>query len=175
MTVRKLNSELRRLLTKTEALRAVANSFDPPDATSGKSKASELEEDDYLTLSTIHSAKGGEWKYVRVLNVVEGCIPSSKATNTPEEIEEERRLLYVAMTRAKQKLDLIVPVRYFTYQQSNGGDSHYYGAESRFIPKSVQRFFDRRNWQPRSGESMKPQPKRGPRIDVSGELIRFWR
>ena len=149
--------------------------LDPPDATSGKSKASLPEEDDYLILSTIHSAKGGEWRYVRVLNVVEGCIPSSKATSTAEEIEEERRLLYVAMTRAKRELDLIVPVRYFTRPQSNGGDGHYYGVESRFIPKSIHRFFDQRNWQPRSGPSIKPESKKGRALDVSAKIGRMWK
>ena len=60
-----------------------------------------LLDEDYLILSTIHSAKGQEWKSVFVLNVVDGCIPSDLGTGTTAEIEEERRLLYVAMTRAK--------------------------------------------------------------------------
>jgi superfamily I DNA/RNA helicase len=74
-------------------------------------------DEDYLILSTIHSAKGQEWKSVFVLNVVDGCIPSDRATGTSEEIEEERRLLYVAMTRAKDDLNLIVPQRFFTHGQ----------------------------------------------------------
>jgi DNA helicase II / ATP-dependent DNA helicase PcrA len=65
--------------------------LDPPDATSGRARAPILD-DEYTILSTIHSAKGQEWKIVRVLNVVDGCIPSDIATGTPEEIEEERRL-----------------------------------------------------------------------------------
>ena len=60
-----------------------------------------LLDEDYLILSTIHSAKGQEWKSVFVLNVVDGCIPSDLGAGTTAEIEEERRLLYVAMTRAK--------------------------------------------------------------------------
>jgi hypothetical protein len=56
-----------------------------------------------------------KWRIVRILNVVDGCIPSDRATSTSEEIEEERRLLYVAMTRAKDELDLIVPHRFFTH------------------------------------------------------------
>jgi DNA helicase-2/ATP-dependent DNA helicase PcrA len=74
--------------------------LDPPDATSDEAGAPLLD-DDYLILSTIHSAKGQEWTAVFVLNTVDGCIPSDLATGTTPEIEEERRLLYVAMTRAK--------------------------------------------------------------------------
>jgi DNA helicase-2/ATP-dependent DNA helicase PcrA len=65
-------------------------------------------DDDYLILSTIHSAKGQEWRSVHVLNVVDGCIPSDLSTGSAEEIEEARRLLYVAMTRAKYELHLSV-------------------------------------------------------------------
>ena len=82
--------------------------LDPPQATSDLAGAP-LQDEDYLILSTIHSAKGQEWRAVFVLNCVDGCIPSDLATGTPEEIEEERRLFYVAMTRAKDALHLIVP------------------------------------------------------------------
>ena len=68
--------------------------LDPPDATSDQAGVPVLDED-YLILSTIHSAKGQEWKSVFVLNVVDGCIPSDRGTGTAAEIEEERRLLYV--------------------------------------------------------------------------------
>jgi len=87
-----------------------------------------------------------EWRIVRILNVVDGCIPSDRATSTPEEIEEERRLLYVAMTRAKDELDLIVPQRFFTHQQAKLGDRHVYGSRRRFIPDSILGSFARRNW-----------------------------
>ena len=76
--------------------------LDPPDATSDQAGVPLLDED-YLILSTIHSAKGQEWKSVFVLNVVDGCIPSDLSAGTKAEIEEERRLLYVAMTRAKDQ------------------------------------------------------------------------
>ena len=76
----------------------------------------------YLILSTIHSAKGQEWKSVFVLNVVDGCIPSDLGTGASDEIEEERRLLYVAMTRAKDDLHLVVPQRFFTHGQNAQGD-----------------------------------------------------
>ncbi len=64
--------------------------LDPPDATSDQAGMPLLDED-YLILSTIHSAKGQEWKSVFVLNTVDGCIPSDLATGTTAEIEEERR------------------------------------------------------------------------------------
>ena len=99
-------------------------------------------DDDYLILSTIHSAKGQEWKAVHVLNVVDGCIPSDMATGSSEEIEEERRLLYVAMTRAKEDLDLISPQRFFVRQQSAYGDRHVYALRSRFIPDALTELFD---------------------------------
>ena len=99
--------------------------LDPPDATSDKAGTPSLD-DDYLILSTIHSAKGQEWKSVFILNCVDGCIPSDLATGTTEEIEEERRLLYVAMTRAKDHLHLIVPQRFYSHQQQNRGSHHMY-------------------------------------------------
>ena len=71
--------------------------LDPPDATSDEAGTPLLDED-YLVLSTIHSAKGQEWKSVLVLNVIDGCIPSDLGTGSRAEIDEERRLLYVAMT-----------------------------------------------------------------------------
>src|SRR6202008_296567 len=86
--------------------------LDPPSATSDKAGPPLLDED-YLILSTIHSAKGQEWKAVFVLNCVDGCIPSDLATESTAEIEEERRLLYVAMTRAKDHLHLVVPQRFY--------------------------------------------------------------
>ena len=78
--------------------------LDPPDATSGQAGVP-LKDEDYLILSTIHSAKGQEWKSVFILNAVDGCIPSDLGTGTNDEVEEERRLLYVAMTRAKRPAD----------------------------------------------------------------------
>ena len=111
--------------------------LDPPSATSDEAGPPLLRDEDYLILSTIHSAKGQEWKAVFVLNVVDGCIPSDMATGKTEEIEEERRLLYVAMTRAKDQLALIVPHRFYKHGQSRTGDQHLYASRSRFIPASV--------------------------------------
>ena len=112
--------------------------LDPPSATSDEAGAPLLDED-YLILSTIHSAKGQEWKCVFVLNVVDGCIPSDMSTGNAEDIEEERRLLYVAMTRAKDQLALIVPHRFYVHQQARGGDKHLYASRTRFIPGGHRR------------------------------------
>jgi DNA helicase-2/ATP-dependent DNA helicase PcrA len=119
--------------------------LDPPQATSDESGVPLLDED-YLILSTIHSAKGQEWRCVHVLNVVDGCIPSDMATGSTEELEEERRLLYVAMTRAREHLHLIVPHRFYVTQQSGGGDRHVYAARSRFITEAMAGQFERVTW-----------------------------
>ena len=81
-----------------------------------------LLDEDYLILSTLHSAKGQEWKSVFILNVVDGCMPSDLGTGTTAEMEEERRLLYVAMTRARDNLSFVMPQRFFTHGQDPQGD-----------------------------------------------------
>ena len=74
-----------------------------------------------------------------MLNVVDGCMPSDLGAGTSAEIEEERRLLYVAMTRAKDDLHLLVPQRFFTHGQHAKGDRHVYAARTRFIPSALLR------------------------------------
>jgi DNA helicase II / ATP-dependent DNA helicase PcrA len=115
--------------------------LDPPEATSDEAEAPHLDED-YLILSTIHSAKGQEWSAVYVLNVVDGCMPADMAAGSAEELEEERRLLYVAMTRARHHLQLLVPQRFFVTQQTARGDRHLWGGLSRFIPPQVAQHFE---------------------------------
>ena len=110
--------------------------LDPPDATSDRAGEPLLDED-YLILSTIHSAKGQEWKSVFILNAVDGCLPSDLAAGTSAEIEEERRLLYVAMTRARDHLHVIVPQRFFVHGQRSNGDRHMYASRTRFIPAAL--------------------------------------
>ncbi|MCS0612452.1 ATP-dependent helicase [Massilia kyonggiensis] len=119
--------------------------LDPPEATSDRAGPPLLDED-YLILSTIHSAKGQEWKAVHVLNVVDGCIPSDMATGSAEDIEEERRLLYVAMTRAKEHLHLIVPNRFFIKQQAQMGDRHVYAQRTRFVTPVMLKHFEECVW-----------------------------
>ncbi len=140
--------------------------LDPPDATSDEAGPPLLDED-YLILSTIHSAKGQEWKNVFVLNAVDGCIPSDLGTGSTAEIEEERRLLYVAMTRAKDDLHVIAPQRFFTHGQPAQGDRHVYAARTRFIPKHLLGAFRAhelaalRAGECRQGRARSPRRRRG--------------
>ena len=133
-------------------------------------------DEEYTILSTIHSAKGGEWQHVRVLNVVDGCIPSGKATRTSDEIEEELRVLHVAMTRTKDELDLIVPHRLFMHQQ-NGHDSGYVNSKiSRFIPNSIHHAFELKHWSEPGDEPRSSKSKwRLKRIDVASRVEEMWR
>src|SRR5439155_17154066 len=139
--------------------------LDPPDATSDQAGVPLLDED-YLILSTIHSAKGQEWKSVYTLNVVDGCMPSDLGTGTTAELEEERRLLYVAMTRAKDNLHLIVPQRFFVNGQHSRGDRHVYASRTRFIPDRLLQLFERQTWPVAPGEPGKATNGQTLRIDV---------
>ncbi|MDR5732503.1 ATP-dependent helicase [Caballeronia sp. LZ025] len=121
--------------------------LDPPDATSDESGVPLIDED-YLILSTIHSAKGQEWRNVFVLNGVDGCIPSDLGTGSEEELDEERRLLYVAMTRAKEDLHVIAPQRFYVHNQTNLGDRHVWAQRTRFIPPHLMPHFEAAAWPP---------------------------
>jgi DNA helicase-2/ATP-dependent DNA helicase PcrA len=147
--------------------------LDPPEAASGEAGSPHLDED-YLILSTVHSAKGQEWKAVFVLNVVDGCIPSDMATGSQDEIEEERRLLYVAMTRAKDRLTLLLPQRFYTHQQPRRGDRHVYAARSRFIPSGILDRFETGVW-PAAGRAASTGRPAGATVDVAARLRARWR
>jgi len=147
--------------------------LDPPQATSDESGVPLLDED-YLVLSTIHSAKGQEWRCVHMLNVVDGCIPSDMATGTTDEIEEERRLLYVAMTRAREQLHLIVPQRFYVTQQAGGGDRHVYAARSRFITEAMAQQFEHLTW-PEAAPSAPASQAAVPLLQVRARARAAWR
>jgi DNA helicase-2/ATP-dependent DNA helicase PcrA len=147
--------------------------LDPPDATSDQAGVPLLDED-YLILSTIHSAKGQEWRAVFMLNVVDGCIPSDLGTGTSQELEEERRLLYVAMTRARDSLALITPQRFFTHGQNAQGDRHIYAARSRFIPAKLLQFFETTAW-PRVSVTASERSAQQIRIDVGARMRSMWK
>ncbi|MBC7312694.1 MAG: ATP-dependent helicase, partial [Rhizobium sp.] len=147
--------------------------LDPPDATSDQAGVPLLDED-YLILSTIHSAKGQEWKSVFVLNCVDGCIPSDLAVGTTAEIEEERRLLYVAMTRAKDSLHLTVPQRFFTHGQNAQGDRHVYAARTRFIPATLLQFFESSAWPVAQPSASGTRDARQIRLDVGARMRSMW-
>jgi DNA helicase-2/ATP-dependent DNA helicase PcrA len=148
--------------------------LDPPSATSDESGVPSRDED-YLILSTIHSAKGQEWKSVFVMNVVDGCIPSDLGTGTSEDIEEERRLLYVAMTRAKDHLSLVVPNRFYVTQQARSGDKHLYAMRSRFIPSSITHLFDQQTWPRTVRAAHASMTSSGPAVDLSARMRGRWR
>jgi DNA helicase II / ATP-dependent DNA helicase PcrA len=148
--------------------------LDPPDATSDQAGVPLLDED-YLILSTIHSAKGQEWKSVYVLNVVDGCMPSDLGAGSSAELEEERRLLYVAMTRAKDHLHLAVPQRFFTHGQRSQGDRHVHASRTRFIPEKLFGLFERTNWPSASPSLAARSPIQGPRIDIGARVRGMWR
>jgi DNA helicase-2/ATP-dependent DNA helicase PcrA len=147
--------------------------LDPPDATSAEA-GPPGRDDDYLILSTIHSAKGREWTSVHVLNVVDGCIPSDMATGSTAEIEEERRLLYVAMTRAKDFLELMIPQRFFVHAQSAQGDRHVYASRSRFVAEAMLALFERAAW-PQAAEAAVPPPRTPAPVDVAARLRAMWK
>ncbi|WP_171579828.1 ATP-dependent helicase [Bradyrhizobium australiense] len=147
--------------------------LDPPDATSDRS-GPPLRDEDYLILSTIHSAKGQEWKSVYALNVVDGCMPSDLGAGTTAELEEERRLLYVAMTRAKDDLHLIVPQRFFVHGQAARGDRHVYASRTRFIPDHLVKLFDRQTW-PAANPAARSTPNQTVQIDIRERMRGMWR
>jgi DNA helicase-2/ATP-dependent DNA helicase PcrA len=147
--------------------------LDPPDATSDQSGPPLLDED-YLILSTIHSAKGQEWRSVHVLNVVDGCIPSDLGTGSTHELEEERRLLYVAMTRARDDLHLVVPQRFYPHQQRPNGDRHVYAQRSRFITKAMLGHFDDIYWPPLAPVGSAGATPVSVRLDVAAQMRGMW-
>jgi DNA helicase-2/ATP-dependent DNA helicase PcrA len=147
--------------------------LDPPDKTSDEA-GPPLRDEDYLILSTIHSAKGQEWRSVFVLNCVDGCIPSDLATGSSEEIEEERRLLYVAMTRAKDELALIVPQRFYVHGQPRYGDRSVFASRTRFLPPPLLKHFDRQTW-PEAQAEPERAPTDGPRVDLKARMRGMWR
>jgi DNA helicase-2/ATP-dependent DNA helicase PcrA len=147
--------------------------LDPPDATSDQSGVPSLDED-YLILSTIHSAKGQEWCSVHVLNVVDGCIPSDLGTGSTHELEEERRLLYVAITRAKDSLHLIVPQRFYPHQQTRHGDRHVYAQRTRFITRAMLEHFEDIFWPPPKAVVIEGLSPAVPATDIAAKMRGMW-
>jgi len=147
--------------------------LDPPEAL-GDLAGDPLIDEDYLILSTIHSAKGQEWDVVYILNVVDGCIPSDMATGSKEEIEEERRLLYVAMTRARDHLYLIQPHRFYTGTSRRNGDRHVYAPRTRFLPDAVLESFERVAAGGGEKEAAAEGGNNGAGVNVAAKLREMW-
>ncbi len=148
--------------------------LDPPASTADLAGKPFLEED-YLTLSTIHSAKGCEWTVVHIIHAADGMIPSDMAVEDEAGVDEERRLFYVAMTRAKDFLYVYFPLRYY-HTRFSMGDGHTYAQLTRFIPDSVRRLFEERT--AGSGDerdSDSPDADEAANVeDLSAWLNRLW-
>ena len=150
--------------------------LDPPQAT-GDESGDPLRDEDYLILSTVHSAKGQEWEQVYLINVVDGSFPSEFASDDPAKIDEERRLLYVAMTRARRGLELIAPLKFYVTQQRRYGERHVYGARSRFLTEALRACFEERSWpdpQARLSSVLQGVAESPPVIDVGAHLRGMW-
>jgi len=145
--------------------------LDPPQAT-GDLAGEPLRDEDWLVLSTVHSAKGQEWDAVYVIHVADGNFPNEYHTGSDAGIDEERRLLYVAMTRARDTLQLIEPLRFWVVQQRRLGDAHVYAARSRFLTGPVLRTMRRTG--PAPVPAAGPAPIAGrpaaPVVDVAARL-----
>lgn len=146
--------------------------LDPPSST-GDLAGPPLLDEDYLVLSTIHSAKGLEWDIVHIIHAADGMIPSDLATGSPDEIEEERRLLYVAMTRARDMLHVCFPLRY--YRRPRGvEDGHSYAQLTRFLPDHIQELFDRRTEHQAVDDATAPSTAAGSAAGVDEFLSALW-
>jgi DNA helicase-2/ATP-dependent DNA helicase PcrA len=167
--------QLERIATQFESRERFITelTLDPPQVSSDLAGAPLLDED-YLILSTVHSAKGQEWDSVYVLNVADGNFPNEHATGKPQMIEEERRLLYVAMTRARHDLQLIAPLKYYITQQPRFGDKHVYGARSRFMSEDVMKQFESKSWPQFSGAPRVSAAASSVSVDARSKLRAMW-
>jgi DNA helicase-2/ATP-dependent DNA helicase PcrA len=143
--------------------------IDPP-ASSADFAGPPHRDEEYLVLSTVHSAKGLEWDAVHLIGAYDGNFPSDMNTSGADGVAEERRLLYVALTRARRRLHVYVPARY--YHRPNGvDDAHGYGQASRFLTEAVQALFDSTTTESRSWQTTAdPDPRRQP-IEVSVDAL----
>ena len=117
--------------------------LDPPTSTGDFAGTPSLD-DDWLTLSTVHSAKGGEWGVVHLIHAADGAFPSDLATGSDEEVDEERRLFYVALTRARSHLHIYAPLRYHHGEPAGWTDKHSYAQRTRFLPPDMDSLLDHR-------------------------------
>jgi DNA helicase-2/ATP-dependent DNA helicase PcrA len=142
--------------------------LDPPASTQDLA-GPPLREEDYLILSTIHSAKGCEWDCVYVIHAADGNIPSDMATGEVDQIEEERRLFYVALTRAKDFLEVCFPLRYY---QKKWSDRHSYAQITRFLPEALLDRFERISLEPKAQRDSASTTV--PTIDVRKKVASMW-
>jgi DNA helicase-2/ATP-dependent DNA helicase PcrA len=113
---------------------AAEQALEPPVST-GDLAGPPMIDEDWLVLSTVHSAKGLEFDAVHVIHAADGNFPSDMSLGSPEGLEEERRLFYVAITRARRNLVVYVPLRYHHHRVR---DDHSWAQPSRFLSESVR-------------------------------------
>ena len=111
---------------------------------------------------------------MQVLNCIDGCIPSDMATGGLQEIEEERRLLYVAMTRARDHLTLFLPQRFYVRQQSGAGDRHVYASRSRFLTDAVCAHFDAHTWPVAVADRIQSSAAKRVAVDLAASIRTAW-
>ncbi|HRN53319.1 MAG TPA: ATP-dependent helicase, partial [Gemmatimonadaceae bacterium] len=143
-----------------------ALALEPPSATSDLGFGSDSE-DDTLILSTAHSAKGREWDAVFVIWAVDGWFPMARALGSDDEIEEERRLMYVAMTRARNHLAVSYPLN--VYDTRRGAD-YSLDQVSRFIDRGVRKAFQRVTLQAMVEPSPGSEAAVAPEVDLRALL-----
>jgi DNA helicase-2/ATP-dependent DNA helicase PcrA len=125
----------------------VANlTLDPPASTSDLAGPPHIDED-YLTLSTVHSAKGLEWDTVHVIHAVDGAFPSDMALGSAAGLIEEKRLFYVAATRARDELAIYTPLR-MPHHRRGLDDKHSFAVASRFLDEAAVSTMDVREDRP---------------------------
>jgi DNA helicase-2/ATP-dependent DNA helicase PcrA len=144
-----------------------ALALEPPEATQDMAGGSR-EEDDCLVLSTAHSAKGKEWDAVFLIWAVDGFFPSSRCLNSEEETEEERRLMYVALTRARNHLSVTYPLNAYS---SRRGASYSLDQLSRFIDPGVRDKMQRIALESPRGHGREDASAKTPLLDLR-ELLR---
>ncbi|HEX5095719.1 MAG TPA: 3'-5' exonuclease, partial [Acidimicrobiia bacterium] len=128
---------------RAERLADVATelTLEPPQS-SGDLAGPPMIDEDWLVISTVHSAKGLEWDVVHVLHATDGNFPSDMALTSNDGLEEERRVFYVGVTRPRHSLHVYVPLR-FHVRPHHRDDAHMYGQPSRFLTERVTQHFDR--------------------------------
>ena len=166
--------QLERIAAGYETRRALLAdlTLDPPNSAGEFAGPPHLDED-LLVLSTIHSAKGMEWESVSIIHAADGMIPCDMALGTPEGVDEELRLLYVAMTRARRRLNVFFPLRYY-HRRTGLDDAHTLAQLTRFIPSAIRHLFDQRGPRPSAEDDPAAVPVAAGASSVEAYLAGLW-
>jgi DNA helicase-2/ATP-dependent DNA helicase PcrA len=150
---------------------AAEQALEPP-ASTGDLAGPPMIDEDWLVLSTVHSAKGLEFDAVHVIHAADGNFPSDMSLGSPEGLEEERRLFYVAITRARRNLAIYVPLRYHHHRVR---DDHSWAQPSRFLSESVRSTLKETPVSDMENKKSTPLPVaiNGSEL-VTGQLSKLW-